>query len=168
VQIGNDHNLTHSGRHDCSAPFHVQENPAKHDITRTSGADIGSAITGPIAASIAWMMGDSSPTARVSSIRCGRSPMVILQIEHPVLNFDAWKEAFDSDPVGRERSGVRRHRVLRPINDPHYAMVDLEFDSPGEAEAFLAGLRMLWDRVQGTIIEDPRARIVETIESKEY
>ena len=94
--------------------------------------------------------------------------MAILQIEHPVPDFDAWKAAFDSDPLGRERSGVRRYRVLRPIDDPNYAMVDLEFDSSGEAEAFLAALRELWGRVQGTVMENPRARIVEPVESKEF
>ena len=94
--------------------------------------------------------------------------MPILQIEHPVPDFDAWKEGFDSDPVGRERSGVRRYRVLRPIDDPNYAMVDLEFDSSREAEAFLAALRELWRRVEGTIMENPRARIVEVVESKEH
>ena len=94
--------------------------------------------------------------------------MAILQIEHPVPDFDAWQAAFDSDPLGRERSGVRRYRVLRPIGDPNYAMVDLEFDSSGEAEAFLAALRELWDRVQGTVMENPRARIVEPVESKEF
>jgi cytidylate kinase len=55
--------------------------------------------------------------------------MFIVQIEHPVPNFDAWKKAFDSDPVGRERSGVRRYKVLRPIDNPNYSMIDLEFDS---------------------------------------
>ena len=38
----------------------------------------------------------------------------MLRIEHLVLNFDGWKKAFDSDPVGREKSGVRRYQVLRP------------------------------------------------------
>ncbi len=46
--------------------------------------------------------------------------MVILQIEHPVPSFDAWKKAFDSDPVNRKQSGVRRYRVLRPIDNPNY------------------------------------------------
>lgn len=41
-----------------------------------------------------------------------------LQIEHPVRDFDAWKAALDSDPVGRERGGVRRYRILRPTDDP--------------------------------------------------
>jgi hypothetical protein len=91
--------------------------------------------------------------------------MPILQIEHPVPDFDAWKKAFDSDPIGRERSGVRRYRVLRPVGDPNYVMIDLEFDSAAEAEAAQVALRELWDRVD--VIRDPRARIVETVESKE-
>ena len=94
--------------------------------------------------------------------------MFIVQIEHPVPNFDAWKQAFDSDPVGRERSGVRRYQVLRPIDNPNYVMIDLEFDSSSEVEAFLAAMREVWRRVEGTIIESPRVRIVEVVESKEY
>ena len=94
--------------------------------------------------------------------------MVILQIEHPVPNFEGWKKAFDSDPVGRQRSGVRRHRVLRPVDDPNFAMVELEFDSLPEAEALLAALRNVWGRVEGSIIENPQSRIVEIVESKQY
>ena len=94
--------------------------------------------------------------------------MFIVQIEHPVPNFDAWKQAFDSDPVGRERSGVRRYQVLRPMDNPDYAMVDLEFDNASKAEAFLAAMREVWRRVEGTIIESPRVQIVEVVESKEY
>jgi hypothetical protein len=92
--------------------------------------------------------------------------MPILRIEHPVGDFDAWKEAFDSDPVSREQSGVRRYRVLRPIDDPNYVMIDLEFDSSSETEAFLAALRDLWSRVD--VMRDPQARIVEAVESTEY
>ena len=94
--------------------------------------------------------------------------MIILQIEHPVPSFDAWKAAFDSDPVNRERSGVRRYQVFRPIDNPNYAMVDLEFDSSSEAEGLLAAMREVWRRVEGTIMESPRVRIVEVVESKQY
>ena len=95
--------------------------------------------------------------------------MPILQIEHPVRDFDAWKAAFDSDPVGREQGRVRRYRVLRPIDDPNYVMVELEFDSSSEAEAFRAALLNLWLRVQAEgLVESPRARIAEEVESKEY
>ncbi|MGH3004917.1 MAG: hypothetical protein ACRDOS_03265 [Gaiellaceae bacterium] len=92
--------------------------------------------------------------------------MHILRIEHPVPDFDAWKQAFDGDPVGREQGGVRRYRILRQVDDPNYVMIDLEFDSSSEANAFLAALRDLWGRVD--VIRDPKARIVEMVESKEH
>jgi hypothetical protein len=94
--------------------------------------------------------------------------MHILRIEHPVPSYEGWKKAFDSDPIGREKSGVRRHRVSRAIDDPQYVMIDLEFDTRAEAESCLVALRALWGRVEGKIITDPRARIVEVVESKEY
>ncbi|HYU56549.1 MAG TPA: hypothetical protein VEO00_00680 [Actinomycetota bacterium] len=94
--------------------------------------------------------------------------MSVLRIEHPVRDFEAWKQAFDRDPVGRERSGVRRYRVLRPVDDPNYVLVDLEFDTAREAEALLTAMRAVWDRVQGTIMSEPQARIVEAVETGEY
>jgi len=94
--------------------------------------------------------------------------MTVLHIEHPVPNYEAWKQAFDADPVGRERSGVRRYQILRANDDPNYVMIDLEFDTPDEAEALLASMRVIWGRVQGTLISDPRARIAEPVETTEY
>jgi hypothetical protein len=90
----------------------------------------------------------------------------VLRIEHPVPDFDGWKKAFDSDPIGRERGGVRRYRVLRPADDAHYSVVDLEFDSAAEAERFLAALRELWGRVD--VMRDPEARILEIVETGKY
>ena len=94
--------------------------------------------------------------------------MYILRIEHPVLDFDGWKNAFDSDPVSRAKMGVRRYRVLRPTDDQKYVMIDLEFDSASQAEALLAAMRVVWGRVQGKIVMNPHARIVEAVEIKEY
>jgi hypothetical protein len=94
--------------------------------------------------------------------------MFILRIEHPVLDFDGWRKAFDSDPVGRKKSGVRRYRVLRPIDDAKYVMIDLEFDTASQAEALLAAMRAVWGRVEGKIVMNPKARIVEAVETKEY
>ncbi len=71
--------------------------------------------------------------------------MHILQIEHRISDFDTWKGAFDRFSDFRQQSGVRRYRVLRPTDDPNYIMIDLEFDSPSEAESFLAALwRNVW------------------------
>jgi hypothetical protein len=62
---------------------------------------------------------------------------------------------------------VRRYRVLRPIDDAKYVMIELEFDTASQAEALLAAMRVVWSRVQGKIIVTPQARIVEAAEAKE-
>ncbi len=67
--------------------------------------------------------------------------MHVLHIEYPILDYDAWKVAFDDDRLDRRGSGVRRYRIFRPIDDPNYGMIDLEFDDAGEAEVYLAALR---------------------------
>ena len=94
--------------------------------------------------------------------------MYMLRIEHPVPNFDGWKQAFDGDPVGREKSGVRRYQILRPIDNPNFVMIDLEFDTAGQAEALLAAMRVVWGRVEGTVMTNPKAQIVEAMETKVY
>ena len=110
--------------------------------------------------------------------------MYTLRIEHPVPDYDAWKASFDSDPIGRERSGVRRYRVLRATDDPNYVMIDLEFDSASEAEAVKAALGDVeFDSASETeagraALNDPtsppdlthglRVRIMEAVETKEY
>lgn len=91
--------------------------------------------------------------------------MTMLRIEHTVLNYDAWKQAFDSDPVGRQQAGVRRYAVFRSVDDPNLVMIDLEFDSSREAQGLLTGLRELWGRIEGTVIQAPRAQIVEMVET---
>ncbi len=94
--------------------------------------------------------------------------MYMLRIEHSVLNYDGWKQAFDSDPVGRKAAGVRRYRVLRGSDKPDHIMIDLEFDTQQQAEALLAGLRVVWGRIEGQIILAPEAHIAEIVETKEY
>src|SRR5207248_8001632 len=62
--------------------------------------------------------------------------------------------------------------LLRPIDNPNYAIIDLEFDSVNEAEGLLAAMREVWGRVQGTIMENPHLthgrkqtfRLVDAIE----
>lgn len=94
--------------------------------------------------------------------------MHVLQIEHKVPNFDGWKKAFDSDPIDRKKSGVRRYRISRPADDPGYVIIDLEFDTLNEAEAALASLRRLWTQVEGKVMVNPQTRILDIVEAKEY
>ena len=110
--------------------------------------------------------------------------MYILRIEHPISDYDAWKAAFDGDPIGRERSGVRRYRVMRATDDPSQVMIDLEFYSLGEAEAVKVALGEVQldspseAEAARAALEDPttplevthglRVRITEVVETKEY
>ena len=96
--------------------------------------------------------------------------MPTLQIEHPVRDFETWKATFDGDPVRREAGGVRQYRVYRPVDDPNYIGVDLEFDSQAEAEAFKQGLEELWRSPQAgrALGGTPRARIVDIVDSGRY
>jgi hypothetical protein len=94
--------------------------------------------------------------------------MTIIQIDHRVRDYDAWKRAFDNDPVGREQAGVRRYRIARLADDPNHVVIDLEFDDADAAGAFGARLRELWSRVGADLgLESPQARVLETVESKE-
>ena len=93
--------------------------------------------------------------------------MPTLHIEHTALDFDAWKGAFDSDPADREGSGVRRYRVFRGVSDPNFVIIHLEFDALPEAEGMLARLLEVWDGPGMAFTVDPKARIVETVESEE-
>ena len=89
-------------------------------------------------------------------------------MEHQVGDFDTWKRAaFDADPLGRAESGVRRHRISRSAADPNFVMIELDFATKPEAEAMHLALQNLW-RNPLAGIGAPTARIIETVETKEY
>lgn len=94
--------------------------------------------------------------------------MIVLQIEHTVPSFEGWKKAFDSDPIGRRASAVRRHQIFRPVDNPNYAIIELDFDTVEEAEAMLEKLRTLWSSVEGSVMTNPQARIVERVDTFDY
>ena len=65
---------------------------------------------------------------------------------------------------------MRAHRVFRPLDDPNYVAVDLEFDSPAEAKRCKVALAELWRSKQAApaLRGAPQVRIVETVESVQY
>ncbi|RPI15857.1 MAG: hypothetical protein EHM58_13220 [Ignavibacteriae bacterium] len=94
--------------------------------------------------------------------------MYLLRIEHAVNDYNGWKKSFDSDPIGREKSGVRQYRIMRPAGDEKTVMIDLEFDERNQAESALSKLREVWKQVQGSVIFNPKVQIVETLETKKF
>ena len=94
--------------------------------------------------------------------------MFVLQIEHPVPNYEGWKNAFESDPVGRQKGGVIRYTIFKTTDHPECVIVDLEFELQEQAEAFLESLKKLWVNVEGTVMNRPKARILEVMETHLY
>jgi len=92
--------------------------------------------------------------------------MPILHIQHSVPNFEGWRRAFESDPMDRKGSGVRRYHVYRSVSDQNFVMIELEFDTLLEAETLLGRLHELWAGPGGAVMRNPEAWIVEAVESK--
>jgi hypothetical protein len=96
--------------------------------------------------------------------------VAVVQIEHPVSSFEAWKAAFDRDPVGRRAAGVERYRIYRATDDPAYVRIDLEFGSAEAAVAFKASIEALWrSGVAAPVLGGlPTARVVDVVEAVAY
>jgi hypothetical protein len=93
-----------------------------------------------------------------------------LRIEHKISDFASWRGAFDRDPIGRAASGVLHHRVLRPVDDPQYLMLDLDFNCAEDAEAFLDRMCTVWGscRDAPALVGAPQGRVVKAVDVQDY
>ena len=90
--------------------------------------------------------------------------MTTLHIEHPITDFDGWVAAFEGFADARQRAGVRAHRIQRPVDDPNYVVIDLDFDTVSQAEQFLAFLRTrVWasPATAPALAGEPQTRILQ-------
>ncbi|MFJ5955770.1 hypothetical protein ACIQC5_07380 [Paenarthrobacter sp. NPDC092416] len=92
--------------------------------------------------------------------------MYTLQIEHGIKDFDMWKAAFDRDPLNRAASGVQQFRISRPLGDPHFIVVELDFATSGQASEMQRRLQdVVWSSASNApaLMGSPQTRIVETV-----
>ena len=90
--------------------------------------------------------------------------MKTLNIAHPISDFDTWSAAFDRFAPRRSAAGVRAERVQRPVGDPKYVVIDLDFDTLPEAESFLRFLQtQVWAIPENSpaLAGTPQTRILE-------
>ena len=95
--------------------------------------------------------------------------MTTLRIEHAISDYPTWKAAFDRFAAARTRAGVHHCRIFRPVDDPTYVMLDLDFEEEAAAEAFLAFLqRDVWGSAQASpgLVGAPQARILDAVEDQ--
>ena len=89
-----------------------------------------------------------------------------LHIEHAVTDLATWRTAFDRFGELRAAAGVTTHRILRPIDDDHYVVVQLDFDESTRATDFLQVLRtQIWSNPSASPALEgaPRATLLEPI-----
>lgn len=90
--------------------------------------------------------------------------MTTLHIEHPITDYGTWRAAFDGFAEIRRRAGVAAERIARPIDDPCFIVVDLDFGSPADAAAFLQFLEtQVWTSATSApaLAGRPRTMILE-------
>ena len=63
--------------------------------------------------------------------------MNTLHIEHAITDFDVWSAAYGRFAGIRRQAGVRAERISRPVDDPRYVSIDLDFETLEAAQAFL-------------------------------
>lgn len=89
--------------------------------------------------------------------------MATLHIEHAITEFGAWKGAFDRFAAKRSEAGVLAHRIHQPLDDPRFIVLQLDFGTVGEAEAFKEFLETrIWSTPANApgLSGVPRARVL--------
>lgn len=90
--------------------------------------------------------------------------MFTLSIEHAISDFATWKQAFDRFADARQNAGVVSHRIRRPVGDPHYLVIELDFDAQENADNFRKFLdNVVWANRDASpaLIGAPASRILE-------
>jgi hypothetical protein len=92
--------------------------------------------------------------------------MTTLRIEHAILDYDQWNAAFASYEPARANAGVRNYTIRRPVDDPKYLMLDLEFDGPDAARKFAEFLEQkVWSSPASApaLVGVPRIRVLDVM-----
>lgn len=93
--------------------------------------------------------------------------MTLLHIEHPITDYQTWRDAFDRFADARASAGVTDARVAQPINDDQYIVVDLRFSSRANATSFLEFLeRHVWSTSANSpgLAGQPRTMVLDIVE----
>jgi hypothetical protein len=96
--------------------------------------------------------------------------MTTLRIEHAIHDYPVWQQAFDRFAEARAKAGARSFAIRQPLDDPKYLMLDLEFDTAAQAEAFAGFLRQhVWSSATSSpaLAGAPQTRILDLVRSGE-
>lgn len=89
--------------------------------------------------------------------------MATLHIEHKIRDFATWKAAFDRFAGQRREAGVTACRIHQPHDDAAYVILQLDFPSVQQAQAFLGFLESrVWSMPANSpgLAGSPHARVL--------
>ena len=92
--------------------------------------------------------------------------MPTLHIEHPITDLAVWRAAFDRFAERRRQGGVSAERVLQPVDDDRYVLIDLDFPTREQAKRFLGFLKStVWSSPESSpaLAGTPLSRILTTL-----
>jgi hypothetical protein len=84
-----------------------------------------------------------------------------LLIRHKVKDYAAWKATFDEFIETRRAGGEKSWQIWHPQDDPSNLVVLFEWDSIGNARAFLANPDLKGAMEAGGVVEPPEAYFLE-------
>jgi hypothetical protein len=93
--------------------------------------------------------------------------MPSLHIEHPITDLKTWTAAFAAFTEIRRQAGVSAETVRRPEGDDTFVVIDLDFDTTGQAHAFLHFLEtQVWAVPESSpaLAGTPEAKVLTTVE----
>jgi hypothetical protein len=90
--------------------------------------------------------------------------MATLHIEHGITDFPTWKAAFDRFAEKRQQAGVTAHRIHLLHDNPTYVVLQLDFQTIEQAQAFQQFLETrVWSTPSNSpgLAGTPRARVLD-------
>lgn len=89
--------------------------------------------------------------------------MTTLHITAPVTDIDAFKTGFAEKADVRRESGVRDVKLRQSVNGDSVVVIDLDFGTVAEAEAFLGYVRENIWKDNPLLAGSPKAMILEPL-----
>lgn len=94
--------------------------------------------------------------------------MTTLHIEHPITDLSTWLTAYGRFSEARRAAGVLAESVRQPLDDDRFVVIDLEFSTDEQANAFLGFLRsQVWAVPENSpaLAGSPVARLLRSVEA---
>jgi hypothetical protein len=92
--------------------------------------------------------------------------MIVVAVQHPVADYDAWKAVYDENNPGT--FGAIFARVNRSVDDPNLVIVVAGFESVEAANGMINSPELKADMGRAGVTAAPRFEVYEEAEVVQY